>query len=166
MTSFDGHVYAFDASGSTSCSGARSVRSPLWTATAGARVTSSPAVANGIVCAGSDDSVLCGFDAAGAVGLGEHAEDLYVHLDTNHRRLDRIVSGDRQRSDLRRLQRRQRVRVRSSVTLARSLRTLAVCTSVGGRAICSSISLAVLIGACSSAHSTGQLRASSNTKAC
>ena len=66
--SADGNFYAFDAAGHTNCSGTPKVCQPLWTATAGAPgfgVTSSPAVANGVVYVGSGDHHLYAFDAAG-----------------------------------------------------------------------------------------------------
>ena len=53
--SYDGKLYAYDASGSTDCSGAPKTCAPVWTATTGARILSSPAVANGMVYVGSSD---------------------------------------------------------------------------------------------------------------
>ena len=51
-------LYAFDAVGTTSCSGSPKVCTPLWTGTLGTGgVRSSPAVANGVVYAGSQDFV-------------------------------------------------------------------------------------------------------------
>src|ERR1700690_2512488 len=47
--SFDGKLYAFDAAGSTDCSGTPKTCAPLWTTvTLGAGVYTSPAVVNGI----------------------------------------------------------------------------------------------------------------------
>jgi outer membrane protein assembly factor BamB len=64
----DKNLYAFDASGSTGCSGVFPSKActPLWKATTGDVVESSPAVANGIVWVGSFDKKLYAFDAAGA----------------------------------------------------------------------------------------------------
>lgn len=67
--SFDRKLYAFDAAGSTNCSGSPgSAKSctPLWTATTGGEIESSPAVANGVVYVGSDDGSVYAYDAAGA----------------------------------------------------------------------------------------------------
>src|ERR687898_349584 len=68
----DYKVYAFDAAGTTSCSGSPKVCTPLWTGTPGTGgVQSSPAVANGVVYVGSQDFVspsvnkLAAFSAAG-----------------------------------------------------------------------------------------------------
>jgi outer membrane protein assembly factor BamB len=61
-------LYAFDAAGSTGCSGTPKTCSPLWTATTEAGVESSPAVANGVVYVGSTDTRLYAFDAAGSTG--------------------------------------------------------------------------------------------------
>jgi outer membrane protein assembly factor BamB len=64
----NGKLYAFDASGSTNCSGVPKTCAPLWTAATGGPVDSSPAVAfaDGTVYVGSDDGKLYAFDAAGA----------------------------------------------------------------------------------------------------
>src|SRR5207237_1141420 len=51
----DGNLYAFDAAGTTNCSGTPKACSPLLTATTGGVVYSSPAVANGTVYVGSQD---------------------------------------------------------------------------------------------------------------
>jgi outer membrane protein assembly factor BamB len=66
----DGHLYAFDAGGNTNCSGTPRTCNPLWIATAGmpGQLVSSPAVANGVVYAGSGDASLYAFDAAGITG--------------------------------------------------------------------------------------------------
>jgi outer membrane protein assembly factor BamB len=62
----DGKVYALDAAGSTNCSGTPTSCSPLWTAdTGGGAEFSSPAVANGVVYAGSGNN-LYAFDATGS----------------------------------------------------------------------------------------------------
>jgi outer membrane protein assembly factor BamB len=65
----DSNLYAFDAAGSTNCSGSPTKTcTPLWTgATAGSIILSSPAVANGVVYIGSSDDKLYAFDAAGSV---------------------------------------------------------------------------------------------------
>jgi eukaryotic-like serine/threonine-protein kinase len=53
--SFDGTLYAYDATGNTDCSGTPKTCAPVWTATTGARILSSPTVANGMVYVGSSD---------------------------------------------------------------------------------------------------------------
>ncbi len=62
---FLGQVAAFDAAGSKQCSGTPKTCSPLWTSPTVATITSSPAVANGVLYIGSDDGKLYAFDAAG-----------------------------------------------------------------------------------------------------
>ena len=57
----DVKLYAFDATGSSGCSGTPKTCAPLWTATTGGRIISSPAVANGSVYVGSDDLTLYAF---------------------------------------------------------------------------------------------------------
>jgi hypothetical protein len=59
--SYDHKLYAFDAAGSTNCSGNPPTCSPLWTATTGSVLVSSPAVANGVVYVGSFDRNLYAF---------------------------------------------------------------------------------------------------------
>jgi outer membrane protein assembly factor BamB len=62
----DHKLYAFDAAGgSATCTGTPVVCTPLWTATTGDAVQSSPALANGVVYVGSNDGKLYAFDAAG-----------------------------------------------------------------------------------------------------
>ena len=61
----NGVFAAFDASGITNCSGSPKTCSPLWTATTGAGVDSSAAVANGVVYVGSIDENVYAFDATG-----------------------------------------------------------------------------------------------------
>jgi outer membrane protein assembly factor BamB len=62
----NGTLYAFDAAGSTSCSGPPKVCAPLWTAATSNNPTySAPAVANGTVYVGSWGAKLYAFDAAG-----------------------------------------------------------------------------------------------------
>jgi outer membrane protein assembly factor BamB len=64
-----GTLAAFDAAGMAGCSGAPKQCGPLWSGSLEERVfKSSPAVANGVVYAGSDSNKLYAFDAAGAVG--------------------------------------------------------------------------------------------------
>ena len=63
--SLDHNLYAYDAAGVTKCSGTPKICSPLWTASTGNQVWSSPAVVNGVVYIGSGDGNLYAFDAAG-----------------------------------------------------------------------------------------------------
>jgi outer membrane protein assembly factor BamB len=63
-----GKLYAFSAAGTTGCSGTPKTCAPLWTATTGGDVESSPAVANGVVYVGSHDGELYAYDAAGTTG--------------------------------------------------------------------------------------------------
>jgi outer membrane protein assembly factor BamB len=58
-------LYAFDAAGTTNCSGSPKVCAPLWTATTGGDVPSSPTVSGNVVYVASDDRKLYAFDAAG-----------------------------------------------------------------------------------------------------
>jgi outer membrane protein assembly factor BamB len=64
----DGKLYAFDASGSTGCSGTPKICAPLWTDATGGPIASSPAVVNGVVYVGSSDDKLYAFDASGTTG--------------------------------------------------------------------------------------------------
>jgi outer membrane protein assembly factor BamB len=68
IASFDKRLYAFDAAGSTHCSGTPKTCTPLWTATT-AGVAASAAVAKGVVYVFVELSgeVLSAFDAAGSV---------------------------------------------------------------------------------------------------
>jgi hypothetical protein len=61
----DGKLYAFDRTGTTNCSGTPKICDPLWTATTGGPIDSSPSVASGKVYVGSDDGKLYAFDATG-----------------------------------------------------------------------------------------------------
>jgi outer membrane protein assembly factor BamB len=62
-----GKLYAFDANGGTNCSGTPNQCSPMWTGTtAGGFVTSTPAVATGVVYAVSNSGTLYAFDANGS----------------------------------------------------------------------------------------------------
>lgn len=68
---YDGDLYAFNAAGSTNCSGAPTMCSPLWTGEALGGVKDSPAVAGGYVYVtelGHIQSNLDAFDAAGNTG--------------------------------------------------------------------------------------------------
>jgi outer membrane protein assembly factor BamB len=70
ISSTDGNLYAFSAAGTTGCSGTPKTCAPLWTA-AGAGgappLSPAPAVANGVVYAGSNGQ-LYAFSAAGTTG--------------------------------------------------------------------------------------------------
>jgi outer membrane protein assembly factor BamB len=61
----DFKLYAFDAAGTTNCSGSPRICAPLWTANTAGKVRSSPTVANGVVYVGSDDQTLYALSAAG-----------------------------------------------------------------------------------------------------
>jgi outer membrane protein assembly factor BamB len=67
----DGNLYAFDATGTTNCSGTPKTCAPLWSApTSSLRfpsIFSSPAVVDGVVYIGSDHGSLYAFDAAGVI---------------------------------------------------------------------------------------------------
>ena len=54
----DDKLYAFDAAGGMNCSGTPTTRTPLWTGATGGPISSSPAVANGVVYVGSEDNHL------------------------------------------------------------------------------------------------------------
>lgn len=60
-------LYAFDAAGSTGCSGPPKTCTPLW-AGGGGGFSSTPAVAGGVVYVGSRDGRLQAFDASGSTG--------------------------------------------------------------------------------------------------
>ena len=53
--SLNGKLYAFDAAGTTNCSGTPKTCQPLWTGGTGSYVLSSPAVRDGLVYVGSGD---------------------------------------------------------------------------------------------------------------
>jgi outer membrane protein assembly factor BamB len=116
----DRRLYAFDASGTTGCSGAPKLCNPLWAGQT-LRNLSSPAVADGTVYIGSLGLNTLGinveaFDASGTTGcsgapklchpLWSTAQSSFVVV----RR--RLVAGRRQRCRLQHVQRRERVRVR------------------------------------------------------
>jgi outer membrane protein assembly factor BamB len=66
---YDGILHAFDAAGVSGCSGNPKVCEPLWTANLGDFLTSSPAVAGGVVYVGSHyNGTFYAFDAAGVSG--------------------------------------------------------------------------------------------------
>jgi outer membrane protein assembly factor BamB len=64
------HLFAYDAAGTTGCSGSPRTCSPLWRAVVGGALQSSPAVVNGVVYVGSDSRKLYAFDAAGNTNCG------------------------------------------------------------------------------------------------
>jgi outer membrane protein assembly factor BamB len=68
----DGKMYAFDAAGATSCTGTSPSKTckPLWTATTGGTIDSSPAITNGVVYVGSEDHRLYAFSLSAATHLG------------------------------------------------------------------------------------------------
>jgi outer membrane protein assembly factor BamB len=61
IAALDGKVYAFDATGTSGCSGTPTTCTPLWTGATGDSIFSSPMVADGIVYVGSDDTKLWAF---------------------------------------------------------------------------------------------------------
>jgi outer membrane protein assembly factor BamB len=61
-----GALEAFDATGTTNCSGSPKVCTPLWTASTGGAIFSSPVVSGSTVLIGSTDKKLYAFDAAGS----------------------------------------------------------------------------------------------------
>jgi outer membrane protein assembly factor BamB len=61
VASYDTKLYAFDAGGVTNCSGTPKVCTPLWSATTGSAIESSPSILNGVVYVGSDDAKLYAF---------------------------------------------------------------------------------------------------------
>src|SRR5439155_14154109 len=69
----DDNLYAFDAAGTTRCSGGPPTKTctPLWTAATGDWVDSSPAVVGGTVYVGSDDHKLYAF-GCGHTLTGSH----------------------------------------------------------------------------------------------
>jgi outer membrane protein assembly factor BamB len=60
-----GNLYAFDANGTTNCSGSPNRCTPLWTGSAGPVVYGTPAVANGVVYVISNNDTLYAFDSNG-----------------------------------------------------------------------------------------------------
>jgi hypothetical protein len=65
--STDHKLYAFSAKGTTGCSGTPKRCKPLWTGTPGGEVSTTPAVANGVVYVGSGGK-LSAFSAKGTTG--------------------------------------------------------------------------------------------------
>ena len=63
--SSDGRLEAFDAAGTTNCSGTPKVCTPLWTATLGGSIVGSPTVDGNVVYVGSTNGKFDAFDAAG-----------------------------------------------------------------------------------------------------
>jgi outer membrane protein assembly factor BamB len=61
----DGNLYAFDAAGTTTCSGVPKVCAALWTYHSGGDVVSAPAVVNGVIYVGDELARVSAFDAAG-----------------------------------------------------------------------------------------------------
>ena len=66
--STNGKLEAFDATGTTNCSGSPKVCTPLWTGATGGSILSSPNVSGSIVFVGSTDGKLYAFDSAGSTG--------------------------------------------------------------------------------------------------
>lgn len=68
----DGRVMAFDATGNTNCSGTGpKACQPLWSTSVSDRaITSTPAVANGVVYIGTQFGFVDGYDAAGSTSCG------------------------------------------------------------------------------------------------
>jgi outer membrane protein assembly factor BamB len=66
--SSDGRLLAFDAAGSTNCSGTPKVCTPLWTANVGTAIVGSPTVSGTVVYVGTTDGALRAFDIAGTTG--------------------------------------------------------------------------------------------------
>jgi PQQ-like domain len=71
----NGSLYAFDATGSSDCSGTPKVCAPLWTAaiSGGGANSAAPAVADGIVYVSNSYSGLYAFDAAGSTNCSAAA---------------------------------------------------------------------------------------------
>jgi PQQ-like domain len=64
--STDDKLYAFDATGTTGCSGTPKACTPLWTMATGGPIVSSPGVMNSVTYVGSSDHDLYAVDATGA----------------------------------------------------------------------------------------------------
>jgi hypothetical protein len=64
-------LYAFDAAGTTNCSGTPRTCAPLWSANTNGELVGSPAVAYGTVYA-STSTTLAAFDATGTTGCSGH----------------------------------------------------------------------------------------------
>jgi PQQ-like domain len=71
----NGTLFAFDAAGSTDCSGTPTVCAPLWTASISSGPTyAAPSVANGTVFVSSWSGTLYAFDAAGSTNCSTSAD--------------------------------------------------------------------------------------------
>ena len=110
--STNGVLSAFDAAGSTGCSGSPMVCTPLWTATTGGPIVASPAVANNVVYVGSSDHELYAFDGLRPDQLQRLTEDLHAPVDRHHRRRDPLVARGGQRHGVRGLRRSPALRLR------------------------------------------------------
>ena len=108
----DHNLYAFDAAGSTNCAGTPKTCTPLWVATMGSVVYSSPAVAGGVVYVGSENGLLYAFDAAGVDRLHRHAQDVLAAVDGGHGRHRGLLAGGGGRGGLRGVARHQALRLR------------------------------------------------------
>ena len=98
--------------GTTNCAGNPKTCTPLWSATTGGAVFSSPAVAGSSVYVGSDDAQALRVQRCGHHELRRHAQGLHAAVDRGHRRCRAVVSCGRERRRLRRLRRSEPVRVR------------------------------------------------------
>ncbi len=72
----DGKLYAFDATGTTGCSGDPKECEPLWTAATGWVIPGGPAVVDGVVYVGTYGGGLFAFDAAGVEGCSGTPDDV------------------------------------------------------------------------------------------
>ncbi len=69
VTSTDQHLYAFDATGATGCTGTPKTCAPLWSSVdLGGALSTSPAVSAGLVFVATPDGRLVAFDATGTNG--------------------------------------------------------------------------------------------------
>jgi hypothetical protein len=89
----DTKLYAFDAAGTTNCSGTPKTCNPLFTAATGGGVDSSPAVANSVVYVGSGDHKLYAF------GLERIPPTTSVVIPSNGATLSRTTLLDATASD-------------------------------------------------------------------
>jgi len=80
----NGTLYAFDATGSTGCTGTPAVCAPLWTSVLSSRQNGSgPAVADGVVYVNSRDLGLQAFDAAGVTNCSPLTRQIQNSLFSN-----------------------------------------------------------------------------------